>query len=156
MELMLRRLGIEVLHVPYRGAAPALTDLVAGRVALKLDSLATSAPHVAAGTIRVLATAGPERSPQIPDVPTIAESGLPGFEGILWMGVLAPAGTPTEAVNALSRALIAAVRAPDVVARLNAQGGEPVGSTPDEFRALIAREIPQWREVIRAANIRAE
>jgi tripartite-type tricarboxylate transporter receptor subunit TctC len=72
------------------------------------------------------------------------------------MGVLAPAGTPTEAVNALSRALIAAVRAPDVVARLNAQGGEPVGSTPDEFRALIAREIPQWREVIRAANIRAE
>ncbi|GGJ30257.1 Bug family tripartite tricarboxylate transporter substrate binding protein [Neoroseomonas lacus] len=156
MELMLRRLGIEVLHVPYRGAAPALTDLVAGRVALKLDSLATSKPHLDAGTIRVLATAGAHRSPQIPDVPTIAESGLPGFEGILWMGVLAPAGTPPDAVGALSRALIAAVRAPDVTERLNAQGVEPVGSSPDDFRALIAREIPQWREVIRASNIRAE
>jgi tripartite-type tricarboxylate transporter receptor subunit TctC len=156
MELMNRRLGIEVLHVPYRGAAPALTDLVAGRVALKLDSLATSAAHIAAGTIRVLAIASAQRSPLLPDVPTVAEMGLPGFEGILWMGILAPTGTPAEAIETLSRAARATVRAPDVVERLTAQGVEPVGNTPEEFRALIAREIPLWREVIRAANIRAE
>jgi tripartite-type tricarboxylate transporter receptor subunit TctC len=156
MELLIRRLGIEVQHIPYRGAAPALTDLVAGRVQLKLDTYATSAPHLATGAIRVLATCGPERLPQLPQVPTVAESGLPGFEGILWMGVVAPAGIPAEATAALARALREAVRAPDVLERLTAQGVEPVGSTPEAFRAIIAREIPQWREVIRAAGIRAE
>ena len=156
MELLLKRLGLEVLHVPYRGAAPALTDTVAGRVALKLDSLATSAPHIAAGTLRVLAIASLERSPALPEVPTIAEMGLPGFEGILWMGIVAPVGTPEEAIGALSRAAMEAARTPEVVQRLAAAGVEPVGNTPAEFRALIAREIPQWREVIRAANIRPE
>jgi len=156
MELLNRRLGIEVLHVPYRGAAPALTDLVAGRVALKLDSYATTAPHLQAGTVRVLALASLQRSPLMPDVPTIAELGLPGFEGILWMGVLAPAGTPAAVVERLATALRAAVRTPEVAERLQQQGVEPVGSTSEQFRALIAREIPQWREVISAANIRAE
>jgi tripartite-type tricarboxylate transporter receptor subunit TctC len=156
MELMLKRLGIEVLHVPYRGAAPALTDTVAGRVALKLDSLATSAPHIAAGTLRVLAIASLERSPALPEVPTIAEMGLPGFEGILWMGIVAPAGTPPDVVATLSRAAMQAARAPEVVQRLAASGVEAVGSTPEQFRAVIASEIPQWREVIRAANIRPE
>ncbi len=156
MELLNRRLGLDIQHVPYRGAAPALTDLVAGRVQLKLDTYATSAPHLATNAIRVLATCGPQRLPQLPQVPTVAESGLPGFEGILWMGVVAPTGTPAEAVGALARALREAVRAPDVLERLTSQGVEPVGSTPEAFRAIIAREIPQWREVIRAAGIRAE
>jgi tripartite-type tricarboxylate transporter receptor subunit TctC len=155
-ELLLRKLGLNVLHVPYRGAAPALTDTIAGRVQLKLDSYVSSAPHVASGAIRVLAIASLQRSPLMPDVPTIAELGLPGFEGILWMGVLAPAGAPPEAVSVLSRAFMAAVRSPDTVERLSARGVEPVGNTPEQFRAIIAREIPQWREVIRAANIRAE
>ncbi|MBU8537230.1 Bug family tripartite tricarboxylate transporter substrate binding protein [Falsiroseomonas tokyonensis] len=156
MELMLRRLGLEVLHVPYRGAAPAFTDLVAGRVQLKLDSLATSAASLAEGSIRALAIASRERSPKLPDVPTIAEMGLPGFEGILWMGVVAPTGTPPEAIATLSRALMAAARDPEVMARLDRAGVEPVGNTPEDFRALIAREIPLWRQVIRDANIRAE
>jgi tripartite-type tricarboxylate transporter receptor subunit TctC len=156
MELMLRRLGLDVLHVPYRGAAPAFTDLVAGRVQLKLDSLATSAASLAEGSIRALAIASKERSPKLPDVPTVAESGLPGFEGILWMGVVAPTGTPPEAIATLSRALMAAARDPEVMARLDRSGVEPVGNTPEEFRALIAREIPLWRQVIRDANIRAE
>ncbi|MGG5890158.1 Bug family tripartite tricarboxylate transporter substrate binding protein [Falsiroseomonas sp. HC035] len=156
MELMLKRLGLEVLHVPYRGAAPAFTDLVAGRVQLKLDSLATSAASLAEGSIRALAIASKERSPKLPDVPTIAEHGLPGFEGILWMGVVAPAGTPAEAIAALSRALMAAARDPEVMARLDRSGVEPVGTTPEEFRAIIAREIPLWRQVIRDANIRPE
>ncbi|PZW48099.1 tripartite-type tricarboxylate transporter receptor subunit TctC [Humitalea rosea] len=156
MELMLHRLGLDVLHVPYRGAAPALTDLIAGRVVLKLDSLATSAPHLGAGTIRAIGVASAQRLAQLPDVPTIAEMGLPGFEGILWMGVVTPTGTPPEVVATLSRALIAAAHAPEVVAHLAASGVEAVGTTPEAFRDIIAREIPQWRQVIRDANIRAE
>jgi tripartite-type tricarboxylate transporter receptor subunit TctC len=155
-ELMLHRLGIEVVHVPYRGAAPALMDLVAGRVQLKLDSLATSTPHLQSGALRLLAIASSARSPMAPETPTIVESGLPGFEGILWMGVLAPAGTPPEVVVALAQAVSRAVRTPEVAERLSAQGVEPVGGTPAEFAAQIAREIPLWREVIRAANIRPE
>ncbi|WP_372623923.1 Bug family tripartite tricarboxylate transporter substrate binding protein [Falsiroseomonas sp.] len=155
-ELLLHRLGLQVLHVPYRGAAPALTDTIAGRVQLKLDSYVSSAPHMATGALRVLAIASPQRSPLMPDVPTVSELGLPGFEGILWMGVLAPAGTPPEAVAKLSRAFMGAVRMPEVAQALSTRGVEPVGNTPEEFRAIIARELPQWREVIRAANIRAE
>ncbi|WP_043835854.1 tripartite tricarboxylate transporter substrate binding protein [Muricoccus aerilatus] len=156
MELLLHRLGLDVLHVPYRGAAPAFTDLVAGRVQLKLDSYATSAAQIAAGAIRVLAIASAQRSPAAPDVPTIAEMGLPGFEGILWMGYLAPAGTPTDAVNRVARAVRDAVRSPSVAGVLSQQGVEAVGSTPEEFAVRIAKEIPQWRDVIRDANIRPE
>ncbi|MBI0535031.1 tripartite tricarboxylate transporter substrate binding protein [Roseomonas sp. KE2513] len=156
MELLLHRLGLDVLHVPYRGAAPAFTDLVAGRVQLKLDSYATSAAQIEAGAIRVLAIASAHRSPAAPDVPTIAEMGLPGFEGILWMGYLAPAGTPPDVVNRVAKAVQDAVRSPSLARVLSQQGVEAVDSTPEEFAARIAREIPQWRDVIRDANIRPE
>jgi len=155
-ELMLHRLGIEVTHVPYRGAAPALTDLVGGRVQLKLDSFATSAPHLESGALRLLAVASAARLPAAPDTPTIAESGLPGFEGILWMGLLAPAGTPADVVARVGDAARRAVRDPAMTARLAGLGTEAVGGTADAFRAQIAREIPQWREVIASANIRPE
>lgn len=156
MELLLRKLGLEVLHVPYRGAAPAMTDLVAGRVSLKLDAWATSEPHVKAGAIRALAFASTQRAAVAPEIPTIAELGVPRYEGILWMGVLAPTGTPPETCAMLSQALARAARHPQVAERLTPQGVELVGSTAEAFRAQIAREIPQWREVIRAANIRPE
>lgn len=156
MELLLHRLGLEVLHVPYRGAAPAFTDLVAGRVQLKLDSFATARAQIDAGAIRVLAIASATRSPVAPELPTIAELGLPGFEGILWMGFLAPAGTPAEVITRIATSVQDAVKSPAVAERLAQQGAEPVGSTPAAFAAQIAREIPQWREVIRAANIRPE
>lgn len=156
MELLLHRLGLEVLHIPYRGAAPAFTDLLAGRVQLKLDSYATSGAAIEAGGIRVLAIASAERSPAAPDVPTIAEMGLPGFEGILWMGLLAPAGVPVEVVSRVAKAVQDAVKSLAVARVLSQQGVEAVGSTPDAFAARIAREIPQWRDVIRDANIRPE
>lgn len=156
MELLLRRLKLQVLHVPYRGAAPALTDLVAGRVALKLDAWATASPHIKAGSIRALAFASAQRAAVAPDVPTIAELGVPGFEGILWMGALVPKGTPSETCTTLSKALAAAAKDPQVAERLMPQGVDLIGSTPDVFAAQIEREIPQWREVISAANIRPE
>ena len=96
MELLLRRTGIQVAHIPYRGAAPAMTDLLAGQVQLKMDTYATANQHVAQGKLRALAFASRERSALMPDVPTVAEMGLPGYEGILWIGIVAPAGTPNR------------------------------------------------------------
>jgi tripartite-type tricarboxylate transporter receptor subunit TctC len=153
MELLLRKLGIMVTHVPYRGAAPAMTDLLSGQVQLKMDTVVTAAPFVVEGKLRALAYAGRARSPVMPDVPTVAEMGLPGYEGILWIGFLAPAATPPAIIGKLAAATISAVRAPDLAARLIRDGIEPVGGTPADFAALIAREIAQWRNLIAAAKI---
>jgi tripartite-type tricarboxylate transporter receptor subunit TctC len=153
MELLLRRMGIQVAHIPYRGAAPAMTDLLAGQVQLKLDTYATSHPQVVAGKLRMLGIASSHRSKLMPDTPTIAEMGLPGYEGILWIGIMAPAGTPPSVVERLAAASAKAARAGDVAERLQRDGVEPVGGTPSAFGALIARELPQWRDLAKAANI---
>ncbi|RAI44248.1 tripartite tricarboxylate transporter substrate binding protein [Rhodoplanes roseus] len=153
MELLLRRAGAQVLHVPYRGAAPALTDLVAGVVQLKLDTYATSNAHIAGGSLKALAFASARRSPLMPDLPTIAELGFPGYEGVLWIGLMAPAGTPAEIVDAVAKASIAAVRSEALAGRLARDGIEPVGSTPQDFAARITREVVQWRDLAKASNI---
>jgi tripartite-type tricarboxylate transporter receptor subunit TctC len=153
-EVMLKGLGIKVTHVPYRGAAPAMTDLLAGVVQLKYDTIATSGQHVAAGKLRNLAYAAKTRSPLIPDVPTVAEMGLPGYEGVLWIGLMAPAKTPQAVIDKVAAAAAKAVRVPELLERFKKDGVDAVGGTPQDFRALIAREIPQWREVIQSANIK--
>ncbi|MBK5960799.1 hypothetical protein CCR97_21705 [Rhodoplanes elegans] len=153
MELLLRRAGAQVLHVPYRGAAPALTDLLAGVVQLKLDTYATSSAHVAAGRLKALAFASPRRSPLMPDLPTVAESGFPGYEGVLWIGLMAPAGTPPAIVEAVAQASAAAVGSDALADRLTREGIERVGSTPAAFAARITREVEQWRELARASNV---
>jgi len=152
-ELLLRRTGIQVAHIPYRGAAPAMNDLLAGIVQLKLDTYATSHPHVAAGKLHMLGIASPKRSKLMPETPTIAEMGLPDYEGILWIGMVAPAGTPKPIIAKLAAANARAARAPDVIEKLQNIGVDPVGGTTDEFAKLIARELPQWRDLVRAANI---
>jgi tripartite-type tricarboxylate transporter receptor subunit TctC len=156
MELLLRRLALEVAHIPYRGAAPAMTDLLAGQVQLKMDTYATANQHVAAGKLRALAYAGAKRSPQMPDVPTVAEMGLPGYEGVLWMGLVAPAGTPKPVIEKLAAAVKRSVTAPDIAERLKKDGIDPIGGTTDEFGALITREIAQWRELAKTANIKLD
>jgi tripartite-type tricarboxylate transporter receptor subunit TctC len=156
MELLLKGTGISVAHVPYRGAAPAMTDLLAGVVQLKMDTYATANQYVAAGTLRALAYAARERSPLLPNVPTVSESGLPGYEGMLWIGMLAPAATPQPIIERIATAAARAVRSPELIERLRHDGVDLVGNTPEAFRALIAREIPQWREVGRAAKITLE
>jgi tripartite-type tricarboxylate transporter receptor subunit TctC len=153
MELLLRRTGIEVAHIPYRGAAPAMTDLLAGQVQLKMDTYATANQHVAQGKLRALALASRERSALMPDVPTVAEMGLPGYEGILWIGIVAPAGTPKPVIERLAAASQRAVRMPELAARLKRDGVEPVGGTPEAFGALIGKEIVQWRNLAQSAKI---
>ena len=156
MELLLRRTGIQVAHIPYRGAAPAMTDLLAGVVQLKLDTYTTSNPQVVAGKLRMLGIASRHRSKLMPDTPTIAEMGLAGYEGILWIAILAPAGTPQPIVDRLAAASAEAAGSPDVIERLQRDGVEPVGGTPSELGRLIARELPQWRELAKAANIKLQ
>lgn len=153
MELLLRRAGIQVLHVPYRGAAPALTDLIGGVVQLKLDTYATSTAYVAAGKLRALAIASAGRSSLMPDLPTVAELGFPGYEGVLWIGLMAPAGVPPAIVERLSAAVAAAVGSGDLVQRFKQDGIEPVGSTAAAFGARIAREVVQWRDLAAAVKI---
>jgi tripartite-type tricarboxylate transporter receptor subunit TctC len=156
MELLLRGFGVEVAHIPYRGAAPAMTDLLAGQVQLKMDTYATANQHVAAGRLRALAYAARARSAQMPDVPTVAEMGLPGYQGVLWMGIVAPGGTPKPVIDRLAGAVKRAVGAADLADRLRRDGIDPVGSTTAEFGAMIGREITQWRELAKSANIKLD
>jgi len=155
MELLLRRLALDVTHIPYRGAAPAMTDLLAGQVQLKMDTYATAAPQVAAGRLRALAYAGRARSALMPDVPAIAEM-LPGYEGVLWMGLVAPAGTPQSVIETLAAAVKRAVGSADLAERLKRDGIDPVGGAPQEFGAQIAREITQWRELAKSVDIKLD
>jgi len=154
MELLLERLGIKVEHIPYRGAAPAMADLLAGVVQLKLDTYTTSNTQVVAGKLRMLGTASPHRSKLMPDVPTIAEMGLPGYEGILWIAIMAPAGTPKAVIDRLAAASAKAARDPDIVTQLQSDDVEIIGSTPAALGEIIARELPQWRDVAKTANIK--
>ncbi len=156
MELLLRRMGITVAHIPYRGAAPAMTDLLAGQVQLKMDTYATSSPFIADHKLRALAIASRGRSPMLPDVPTVAEMGLPDYEGILWIGLVAPAGTPKPIIDKLATAAQNAARSPALRERFNRDGIDPGGGTPEAFAALIAKEIVQWRDVAQSANIRLD
>ncbi len=153
MELLLRRVGVTVAHIPYRGAAPAMTDLLAGQVQLKMDTYTTSAPFIADHRLRALAIASRGRSALLPDLPTVAEMGLPGYEGVLWMGLMAPAGTPRPIVDKLAATAQAAARVPALTERLKHDGVDPGGGAPQAFAALITREIRQWRELARSAKI---
>ena len=154
MELLLRTAGVQVTHVPYKGAAPAFTDLLGGVVQLKYDTYATSAPMLASGKLKALATAGRQRLPQLPHVPTVAESGFPRYEGYLWVGVLAPRGTPKNVIAALSSALTKAARSPKVTARFQADGVEVPPAGPEAFSRLIGEELKLWPRVVHEANIK--
>ncbi|HEX4327381.1 MAG TPA: tripartite tricarboxylate transporter substrate binding protein [Burkholderiales bacterium] len=156
MELLLKRAGIQVVPVAYKGAAPAMNDLLAGVVQLKLDTFATSGPMLAAHRLKVLATAARQRMQQLPDVPTVAESGLPGYEASLWMGVMAPAGTAPAIVDKVGRAFLGAVKIPEVRERLTHDGVEILNSDAAAFGAQIRTELKQWRDLVRDAKITAE
>jgi tripartite-type tricarboxylate transporter receptor subunit TctC len=156
MELLLQRLGLRVTHVPYKGAAPALNDVLAGHVAVKMDTIATSSQQIKAGRLKPLALASQHRSRLMPDVPTIAELGVPGYQGILWLGILAPTGTPPDRIEALHAAIVKFSREPEYQKHLQSEGVEIVANDPATFGRQIHAELKQWAEVVKAAGIKAD
>lgn len=155
-ELFRLRAGLDLVHVSYRGAAPVVTDLLAGQIDMMLADLPVLLPHVRAGAARALAIAAPERFATLPEVPTMAEAGLPGLESGTWYGLLAPARTPAGRIGILRQALIAALKDAETRRALVEAGGIPIGSTPEAFAAFLRDETGKWDEVIRAADIRLE
>jgi tripartite-type tricarboxylate transporter receptor subunit TctC len=155
-ELFKTTTGIRMNHIPYKGAAPATVDLVAGHVTIMFNNMLSALPHVKGGRLRALAVTTGKRSAAVPDIPTIAESGVKGYEVSGWYGVLAPAGLNAEALNRLNTEINRAMRQPDVMKRLSAEGVDAVGSTPDEFAARIRREIEKWGAVVQASGATAE
>jgi tripartite-type tricarboxylate transporter receptor subunit TctC len=145
-----------MVHVPYRGTAPAVNDLIAGQIQLIFTGAPAVMPFVKSGRLRALAVSSPKRLPSLPDLPTVAESGgkdLAGFEADQWYGVVAPAGTPAAIVAKLNAQINASLNAPELKARLQAEGAQATPTTPDEFGRLIAREIERWRPVVKASNV---
>jgi len=156
LELFRMSAGIDVIHVPYKGGGPALSDVVAGQVQALFSLALAASPQIKAGRVRALATTGAKRSAVAPDLPTVAEAGLPGFEVIGWFGWLAPAATPKPIVTLLHAELVRALKLPDVRERLLSQGADPVGDSPQEFAAFMKSEYAKWAKVIRAAHIKIE
>ncbi len=153
MELFLSMAGLDVVHVPYKGAGPATADLLAGHVQLATPNTLTVAPHLRSGRLRAIGVTGAKRAAALPEVPTIAEAGVPGYEAIFWYALFAPANTPREAVSRMHAEVAKALRLPDVGQRLAADGAEPGGMPPDAFAAFIRTELDKWAKVVRTAKI---
>ena len=153
VELLKSMAGIDMTHVPYKGAAPALTDLLAGQVQLVCTSPLPAMPHVKAGRLKALALTSAQRSPMWPDLPTVAESGYPGYQSTLWYALLAPAHVPAPVVAALHDAAANALRGPDLKEQLRVQGAEAIGDSPAELDAFLREEVGRWTRVIKTAHI---
>jgi tripartite-type tricarboxylate transporter receptor subunit TctC len=148
--------GIQLTHVPYKGSGQAVTDLLAGTVPMAIPGAAAMVKHIKAGKLRALATTGVSRSPQLPDVPTLAESGLTGYSAYVWMGLLAPKGTPKAIVDKLQAELKAALATPEVTTYMNDAGIESVGSTPAEMDAYFREERDRWARIVKETGAKID
>jgi tripartite-type tricarboxylate transporter receptor subunit TctC len=156
MELFKSMAGVDILHVPYKGSGPAVSDVLGGQVPLMFDNAANVLPYVKTNRLRALAVSGARRSPIAPEVPTVAEAGLRGYDVMVWFGLVAPAGTPPAVVARLNARVIEILALPEVRERFLAQGVEPLGSTPEAFGAHIRSEMARWGRVVREAGVQAE
>jgi tripartite-type tricarboxylate transporter receptor subunit TctC len=153
MELFRSMAGITMTHVPYKGTGPATVDVVAGQVQLSMPNLLTAMPHIKGGTLRALGVTGPRRATGLPNVPTIAEAGLPGYESVQWYGLMAPTGTPAPIVARLQAEIAKSLASPEMQAAMANEGADAVGNKPQEFAAFIKSEIDKWGQVVKAARI---
>jgi tripartite-type tricarboxylate transporter receptor subunit TctC len=155
-ELLNVEAGIKAVHVPYKGMAPAVSDLVGGQVQMMFAGISTALPHIRAGKLVALAIASPQRSPQLPDVPTVAESGMAGFDVTSWYGIVVRAGTPPAIVKKLHADMAEALASPDVKEKLAGLGLDPLGNSPDDFQRMIAAESRKWSDIVRKADIKPQ
>ncbi len=156
MELFKNLAGVDIVHIPYKGSAPAVTDLLGGQVLLMFDNTPNVLPHVKSGRLRALGQSGTTRGALTPEVPTVAEAGVPGYEVTVWFGLVAPAGTPREVVDKLNGEVRRILAMPDVREKFAAQGVEPVGSTPEQFGAHIREQMAKWGKVVKDAGVKPE
>jgi len=145
--------GIDAVHVPYKGSAPADADLVAGQVQFMTDTISSVGPFIQAGRLRLLAVTTTKRLQNFPQAPTLAESGMPGFEAGAWQGVMVPAGTPKSVIDRLNQAFLQALKDPGVLEKLRIQGTEPLGSTPEEYGDYLAKELARWADVVKRSGM---
>jgi len=155
-ELFRTLAGVNIAHIPYKGTGPALIDAMAGQVHMLFGNVLSSMTHVKSGKLRALAVTTAKRSMVLPDLPTVSESGVPGYQNSTWFGLLAPAGTPAAVLSKLNAELVKTTQSPDIVERLAPDGGEPVGSTPEQFGRHLALEIARWRKVVKDAGMKVE
>jgi tripartite-type tricarboxylate transporter receptor subunit TctC len=155
-ELFKMQAGINLTHVPYKGSGPAMIDLIGGQVQLMFADLPSATAQIKGGKLRALAVGSPRTSPLVPDLPTVAASGLPGYEAYTWVGIMAPAGTPKDIVARLNAEAVAALGRPDLKEALAAQGAEAAPGTPEQFGAHIKSELAKWSQVVKTAGIRAD
>ena len=156
MELFKSMAGVDIAHVPYKGSTPALTDLIGGQVAIFIGNMPPTVPHVKSGKLRALAVTTKGRSALMPELPTMTEAGLPGYETVAWFGVFAPAGTPPDIVNRLSVEIGKIARSPEMRDKLVAMGAEPVGGTPEEFKGVVDRDIAKWKPLAQKVGIKID
>ena len=152
-ELFRQLAGVDILHIPYKGVQPGMVDVISGQVAINFPSILTALAHVRSGRVRALAVTGATRTRAAPELPTMQEAGVKGYESATWYGIVAPAGTPQDIVTKLSAEVAAILKHPDTNERLSREGADPVGSTPQEFGRFMQSEIEKWRKVIRTAGI---
>ena len=155
-ELFRTMAGVNIAHIPYKGTGPALIDAMAGQVHMLFGNVLSSMTHVKTGKLRALAVTTAKRSMVLPDLPTVSESGVTGYQNSTWFGLLAPAGTPSAVLSKLNAELVKTSQSPDIVERLAPDGGEPVGSTPEQFGRHLALEIARWRKVVKDAGMKVE
>ncbi len=155
-EIFKMQAKIDIVHVPYKGTPPAVTDLLSGQVQLMFANTLSVLPHVRSGRLRALAISSSKRSAAAPELPTVAESGMPGFDVSTWFGMLAPRGTPKEIIDRLDGEVRKIVQMADVRARLISQGADPIGSTPEEFRTYLKSELVKWEKAVKAVGVRIE
>ena len=155
-EMFQQMAGVEMQHIPYKGSAPALTDLLGGQTAIMFDNMPSVIGHVKAGKLRPLAVTTPQRSPALPDVPTIAESGVPGYSATSWFGLLAPANTPAPVIAKLNASILKALADPEVKKKMAEQGAEPHGEKPEQFAEFIRSETAKWGQTVKKSGATAD